>query len=128
MDISNNLSKIIVNELSSLVNEMDNFSCSWGKVVSFMGVDESPLLHQARDFMYNNNLIIHFNWSDDKDCADYLNGKKIIEYDQLDKIMVLKLLTASVRADRFITGFWLTQFEKGVAQKLFHRLYEIESE
>lgn len=86
-----------------------------------------PLAHEAIKFLYDNKLIIPFDWSDWQEGEDFFKDASPTKYEKLDRQFVLKLLTAVARNDRFSEGAWAGLFESGGAQKLFHRLLDIES-
>jgi hypothetical protein len=128
MDIHNRLPNDVVQELESLLWEIDNFTGEWGKAIGMMGqVDEAHVVKLARKFIYRNNLIVVFDWGDWKEGRKFFLKDEKIKYNNLDKETVMKLLTTGVRADRFYTAFWVDLFNDGIAQQLFHRLYEIET-
>jgi len=81
---------------------------------------EDPIIFKFLDIMEELDLIIPFSWS----RWDY--GKEIFEkeeYDNLDTITLLKLLTAFIRQDHFSYGAGLaSRFEDRTIEKILKEL------
>ena len=126
------MKRYIIN-LKLLIKSIDEYKGLWSEDRSIKKGDEilyipwtAPITYEAMKFLYDNNLIISFNWADWDDGRDFFKNKNQNKYDNLDKESVLKLLTAVARNDRFCDGAWAGLFESGDAHKLFKRLLEIE--
>lgn len=122
-----------ITNLKSLIKSIDEYKGLWFEDRSIKKGDEisyipwtAPITYEAMKFLYDNNLIITFNWSDWDEGRNFFKNKNQNKYDALNKEWVLKLLTAVARNDRFCDGAWASLFESGDAQKLFKRLLEIE--
>ena len=85
-----------------------------------------PLAIEALVFLYDNKLILDFDWGSWQEGRDFWGIEDESKYETLDKEYVLKLLTAVARNSRFNEGAWALLFQSGTAQKLFRRLLEIE--
>jgi len=122
-----------ITNLKSLIKSIDEYKGLWfedrsvkeGCVISYIPWT-APIACEAMKFLYDNDLIITFNWADWDEGRDFFKNRNPNKYDNLDKEWVLKLLTAVARNDRFCDGAWASLFESGDAQKLFTRLLEIE--
>lgn len=125
-----------MSELEKLVSKIENHKDPWieraggeeledgSTQMPYVTVD--PLALEALSFLYDNKMIVDFNWSNWNEGREILASEDENKFDKLDKDTVLKLLTAIARNDRFIEGAWARLFESGDAQKLFKRLLEIE--
>jgi len=114
MSKSYNLSDEKINELQNLVERMENLG---------VGVH-----WEAMHFLYDNNLIILFNWSEWDEGRDFFMDDDPNKYNKIDRNFTLRLLTAIARNDRFCTGAWDAIFESGDGQNLFKRLLETYQE
>lgn len=123
-----------ITNLKSLIKSIDEYKGLWsddlsteeGGVISYIPWT-APIAYEAMKFLYDNDLIIDFDWSEWDDGREFFKNKNPDKYNTINKEWVLKLLTAVARNDRFWEGAWAGLFENGDAQKLFARLLEIES-
>lgn len=90
-------------------------------------VDMDELAYEAVAFLYDHDLIITFNWPEWDEGREIFRSRQEDRFASLDRLTVLKLLTAVARNDRFCEGAWAGLFEDGSAQALFKRLSEIET-
>jgi hypothetical protein len=90
-------------------------------------VDSDPLIEQALHFVYENHLIIPFDWSHWDQGRAILKSDDPNRFATLDRLTVLKLLTAVARNDRFNEGAWAAVFDRGDGQKMLHRLLDLET-
>jgi hypothetical protein len=115
-----NLSNDKINELQDLVERMEK----WNRPF------DSPWdirCEEAKKFLYDNNLIIIFNWGNFGEQA-FFEDDDPNKYSKIGRRFILVLLTAVARSDRFCTGAWDALFESGEAQNLFKRLLETYTE
>lgn len=101
--------------------------------ISLPWVDMNELAMEAMRFLYDNGLVVGFTGGGMTfDWAAWDEGRAIFQdpatdrFDHLDRMTVLKLLTAIARNDRFCEGAWANLFEEGDGQTLFRRLLELE--
>lgn len=126
------MNKYITN-LKSLIKSIDEYKGLWSDdlstkedgVISYIPWT-APIAYEAMKFLYDNDLIIDFDWGEWDEGREFFKNKNPDKYNTLNKEWVLKLLTAVARNDRFCDGAWAGLFESGDAQKLFKRLLEIE--
>lgn len=120
--------------LEKLVKQMECHDGPWwedrssrnGKVVTLDSWSD-PLAHEAMVFLYDNKLIIDFDWGKWEEGREFFKDKDPAKYRSLNRAFVLKLLTVVARNDRFNDGAWTRLFDSGDGQKLFKRLLEIET-
>jgi hypothetical protein len=97
-----------------------------GRQVWPMYVNTAEEALEPMRFLYDHGLIIPFDW------ASWDEGRRLIGdpedngFASLDRLTVLKLLTAVARNDRFNAGAWASLFKDGRGQKLLARLYDLE--
>lgn len=125
-----------VSELRSLVEDIEAHEGEWYKeaggeesrpgVMELPYIASDPLANRAMRFLYDNNLIIDFDWSSWDEGRQFFQKDDPKKFNNLDREYVLKLLTAVARNSRFSDGAWAQLFESGAAQKLFKRLLEVE--
>ena len=123
---------LVVN-LKSLIKSINDYKGKWsedrstevGNVIHYNPWN-APIIMLAMDFLYDNDLIIKFDWVEWDEGREFFINDDPNKYDSIDREWVLKLLTALVRNERFCDGAWARSFESGDAQKLFARLLEIE--
>lgn len=123
--------------LRNLVERMEQHQGPWGTVMggekvgdrtsSMPYVDMDQLAHEAMMFLYDHHLIITFDWPRWDEGREIFRSTQEDRFASLDRLAVLKLLTAVARNDRFCEGVWDELFEDGTAQALFKRLMEIET-
>ena len=122
--------------LRNLVARMEQHQGPWGTVMGgektadgtftmpYVIMDE--LAYEAMAFLYDHHLIITFDWGKWDEGREIFRSTQEKRFASLDRLTVLKLLTAVARNDRFCEGAWAGIFEDGSAQALFKRLLEIE--
>lgn len=123
----------LVSNLRLLVKSINDHSGAWSEDRSTKVDNEielnlwtDPVALDAMRFLYDNNLIINFDWANWDEGREFFEDNNSDKFTKLDKEWVLKLLSAVARNDRFNDGAWANLFESGDAQKLFNRLLEIE--
>ncbi len=123
----------LVTNLKLLIKSIDDYKGKWSEDRSTKNENiidyylwSAPITFDAMKFLYDNNLIIDFDWSHWDEGREFYKNDDPNKYNSLDRELVLKLLTAVARNDRFNDGAWAALFESGSAQKLFTRLLEIE--
>jgi hypothetical protein len=90
-------------------------------------VDPDPLIEQALHLVYENHLIIPFDWSNWDEGRAILNSDNPNRFATLDRLTILKLLTVVARDDRFAPGAWSALFDRGDGPNLLHRLLDLET-
>ena len=86
----------------------------------------SPIALEAMDFLIENNLKIEFAHTKWEGAKKFVDNKDKNKFNKIDRLFILKFLSAVARSSRFIDGEWERLFDSGYAQKLFERLLEIE--
>jgi len=79
---------------------------------------------KAMEFLYENELIINFDWGKWDEDREFFQNNDPNKYDNIDREFTLKLLTAAARNDRFCAGAWGNLFESGTGLILFKILFE----
>ena len=125
-----------MSDLEKLVSKIENHNGPWleraggeeleGGVIQIPYVIADQVALEALSFLYDNELIINFNWSKWDEGREIFASKDENKFDMLDRDTTLKLLTAVARNNRFNDGAWASLFESGDAEKLFKRLLELE--
>ena len=123
----------LVANLRSLIKSINGYKGKWsedrstevGNVIHYNPWN-APIIMLAMEFLYDNDLIIKFDWGRWDEGREFFRNDDPNKYNSLDREQVLKLLTAVARNERFCDGAWASLFECGDAQKLFARLLEIE--
>lgn len=121
-------------QLAGLIKELEQHEGPWwedrsvreGKTV-ILDSWSDPLAHKFMKFLYDNNLIVDFDWGSWQEGRDFFKDSSSQKYEKLNKLFILKLLTAVARNSRFNEGAWANLFETGEAQQLFKKLLVIES-
>ncbi len=90
-------------------------------------VENGPLIEEALHFLYDNHLMIPFDWGRWDEGRAIFNSDDPNRFSTLDRLTVLKLLTAVARNDRFSPGAWAAFFDHGDGQELLHRLLDLET-
>lgn len=127
------LNSTALEQLESLLEKIDAYDGKWfedrstkeGNVI-MLNRWSAPLSYEAKKFLYNNELIISFNWGEWQEGRDFFKTTDDNKFKNIDREYILKLLSAVARNDRFNEGAWARLFEKGDGQKLFRRLLEID--
>jgi len=118
------LSEEKINELQNLIDEIEKFNGKWYEINNPLYVTTHELANKAMGFLYDNKLIIKFDWGKWDEGRDFLKNKDQNKYDNINREFILKLLTAVARNDRFCVGAWGNLFESGTALTLFKKLFE----
>jgi hypothetical protein len=126
-----------VSQLRGLVARMDLHRDAWGEwrggekigenTYSMPWMDAAPIADEAMRFLYEHGLIVGFDWSAWDEGRTFLQRGGEDRFGDLDRMTVLKLLTSVARQDRFFEGAWVDIFDNGLAQDLFARLLETET-
>jgi hypothetical protein len=130
------LSREARRHLRDLIARMEGHVGKWGTSLggerrndgsfTMPWVQEDPLASEAMSFLYDNGLIVPFNWGAWDEGRAIFRDTAEDRFERLDRLTVLKLLTAVARNDRFNDGAWVALFECGDAQRLLRRLLELE--
>ena len=88
-------------------------------------VEQYLLIQNFVSFMYENKLVIPFDWSHWQEGRDWYALSGDSKYDGLDVEMALKLMTAIIRNDRFNEGALVRAFEDGSFPKIIQKLTNI---
>ena len=80
---------------------------------------EAKIVHEFQDVMIDLGLIIDFNW------GSWNEGKEIADrgnYENIDTVTLLKLLTAFIRNNRFCDGVLASKFEDRTIENILIQL------
>ena len=113
-----------ISELQKLIEEIENFDGKWYEIINPLYATTHELANKSMEFLYENKLIIKFDWSKWDEGRDFLKNNDQNKYTNIDRELILKLFTAVARNDRFCTGVWGNLFESGTALILFKKLLE----
>jgi hypothetical protein len=113
-----------INELQNLIDEIDKFDGKWLEINNLPYAFTHDLAKKAMKFLYDNKLIINFDWGKWDEGRTFFKNNDPNKYDNIDREFTLKLLTAVARNDRFCDGAWGNLFESGTALILFKKLFE----
>lgn len=83
-----------------------------------------PIVYQFSKIVYDIPIIIDFDWAS-CELGKKIGDGKDFDFDTIDLVTKCKVITAIVRADRFIDGVLLNAFESGAILKI---LKSIEKE
>lgn len=135
VDNYRNLPKESVEALRTINARIQDYVGEWGirhdsertesGVLVFPWIEQYPLIQDFVTFMYENNLVIPFDWSHWQAGRDWYASDDESKYDKLDVETALKLLTAVMRNDRFNTGALVRAFESGDFPKIIKKLITI---
>lgn len=130
-----NLSKENLEVLRTINARIQDYVGEWGKVhdnertesgaLIMSWVEQYPLIQDFVAFMYDNNLVIPFDWSHWQEGREWYALDDDSKYDKLDVETGLKLLTAIIRNDRFNDGALVRAFEDGSFPKIIQKLITI---
>lgn len=118
--------RAIVDGLSARNDSGANQREREGAVVTTQ-VDTAALVEDALHLLYDHHLIIPFDWARWDEGRAIFNGTDPDRFAALDRLTVLKLLTAVARNDRFSAGAWAALFNHGDGQRLLERLLDLET-
>ena len=130
-----NLSAKDTGKLQDLNTKIQNHNVKWGVTkggektasgaIEMYWVDKDPLIHEFITFMDNNSLLPIFNWTEWDEGTEFVNSEDPTKYDSLELEMVLKVIYAVIRKDRFSDGTLAWAFESDCFPKLINRLVEL---
>jgi len=113
-------------------NRVQSHEGSWGKtqggetdengVIQMPYSVPDPLVSEFVAFMYENELVVSFDWSAWNEGREWYKNNSESKYETLDIPTALKLLTAVMRNDRFSDGALVGAFESGEFPKLINTL------
>jgi len=119
-------------QLQSINTRIQSYTGEWGMrhedehtesgALIFPWIDQTPLIHEFVQFMYDKKLVVVFVWTEWQEGRDWYALQDESKYDTLDVETILKLLTAVVRNDRFNDGALVRAFESGVFPKILQKL------
>ena len=81
----------------------------------------NPILDKFHNLVYELRIIIRFDWTTWEDAPKILKYLDF-DYDSVDKLTLIKLITTMVRAERFNEGFLPECFSNGTALKILKAL------
>lgn len=81
----------------------------------------SPILDKFHHLVYDLKIVINFDWVNWKEATVILKDLDF-DYDSLDKLTLIKLITTIVRAERFNEGFLPKCFSNGTVLKILKSL------
>jgi hypothetical protein len=116
-------------DLIPIIEQTDSFS-HYPEVKEVKGVMQMPHIMNAKvvrdfeDLAYSLNLIINFDWSAWDEGHDLANGD-IEEIGNLNLLTLCKLITATVRSERFCEGNIAGSFQCGLVLAVLVRIEEI---
>ena len=129
------LSKDATKLLKGINSNIQSFAGEWGirhndertnsGALIFPWIEQHPLIQEFVHFMYDNNLIVKFAWTEWQAGRDWFALQDDGKYDKLDIETSLKLLTAIIRNDRFNDGALVRAFEDGSFPKIISKLITI---
>lgn len=133
----NNLSENALKQLFDMNARIQSHKEKWGQVkggeksddgsIEMPYVEKNPLIMGFLDFMYENDLVIPFEWSRWDEGREWYKSDDESKYEQLDAETALKLLTAVIRNDRFHEGALVSAFESGDFPKIINRLVGLKA-
>lgn len=116
-------------------NRVQSHEGSWGKtqggetdengVIQMPYSAPDPLISEFVAFMYENELVVSFDWSAWDEGREWYKNSNESKYEALDIPTALKLLTAVMRNDRFSEGALVSAFESGDFPKIINKLVEL---
>jgi len=113
-----------INELQSLIEEIEKFDGKWLETNNLPYAFTNELAKKAMAFLYDNKLIIKFDWGKWDEGREFFKNNDPNKYDNIDREFTLKLLTAVARNDKFCNAAWGDLFESGTGLILFKKLFE----
>lgn len=135
VDNYRNLSKENIEALRTIYARIQDYVGEWGirhdnertesGVLIFPWVEYYFLIQDFISFMYENDLVVKFRWTEWQEGRDWYAVDDENKYDTLDAETALKLLTAVIRNDRFNEGALVNAFETGVFPKIIQKLINI---
>lgn len=110
-------------KLKDLNQHLKNLTAAdWEKLFNFIHATKTEdTAYDFTDVMYELKLVVNFDW------PAWTEGQKIAatgNYENLDRITLLKILSAIIRNDRFSEGALLNAFKNGTIEKILIQLKE----
>lgn len=84
-------------------------------------IEPSEVVSRFISIVYENNIIIKFNWSDWSEGSEAIKNKET-DFSTFDITFLTKLLTGITRNDRFCEGFLVNCFREGTMLKILKEL------
>lgn len=135
VDNYRNLSKENIEALRAINARIQDYVGEWGihhdtertesGVLVFPWIEQYPLIQDFVSFMYENDLVVKFSWTEWQAGRDWYALDDDGKYDKLDIETALKLLTAIIRNDRFNDGALVRAFEDGSFPMIIQKLITI---
>tara|TARA_Y100000114_G_scaffold154645_1_gene177073 strand:+ start:3080 stop:3517 length:438 start_codon:yes stop_codon:yes gene_type:complete len=135
VDNYRNLSKENIEALRTINARIQDYVGEWGKlhdnertesgVLIMPWVEQLPLIQDFVSFMYDNKLVIPFDWPHWQKGRNWYALDDDSKYEKLDIQTALMLLTAVIRNDRFSDGALVNTFESGAFPKIIQKLTTI---
>ncbi len=132
VDNYRNLTKENVEALRTIYARIQDYVGEWGVrhnnertesgVLIFPWVENYFLIQDFISFMYENDLVVKFRWTEWQEGRDWYALDDESKYERLDVETALKLLTAVIRNSRFNDGALVNVFENGVFPKIINLL------
>lgn len=132
LDNYRNLNKENVEALCTIYARIQDYIGEWGirhdnehaesGVLIFPWVENYFLIQDFISFMYENDLVVKFRWTEWQEGRDWYALDDESKYERLDIETALKLLTAVIRNSRFNDGALVNAFENGVFPKIINLL------
>lgn len=129
------LSQEGIQQLSKLNDRIQAHQGLWGEsrggekdengVIQMPYINKDPIITDFLEFMYDNHLVVVFDWSKWDGGREWYKIEDDSKYNQLDTGTALKLLTAVIRNDRFNEGALVSAFDSGDFPKIINRLVEL---
>lgn len=130
-----NLSKENIEVLRAISARIQDYVGEWGVrhdnertvfgVLVMPWVEQYPLIQDFVSFMYENDLVVKFRWTEWQEGRDWYALDDESKYDKLGVETVLKLLTAVIRNDRFNEGALISAFEVGIFPRIINILLSL---
>lgn len=132
VDNYRNLSKENVEALRTINARIQDYVGEWGirhanertesGALVMLWVNQYPLIQDFVSFMYENDLVVKFRWTEWQEGREWYALDDDSKYGNLDIETALKLLTAIIRNDRFNDGALVRAFESGDFPKIINTL------
>lgn len=137
LDAFNNLNENAIKRLVDINDQILACTGEWGETkggemnddgsIVMPYVVKDPLILEFLEFMYDNDLVIVFDWANWGEGQEWYKSTDQSKYEKLDAETALKLLTAVIRNDRFHEGALVNVFESGDFPKIINRLVELKA-
>jgi hypothetical protein len=110
-------------EMTSSFGELKGGESLNDRSISMPFWSSSEIVDKTFTAIRNLNLCPVFDWLNWQEGNAILNNQAF-DYDQLDTILLCKLFTVIIRADRFNEGYLIACFENGIITKIIRSLKE----